>query len=439
MGFFNPISYFIKSFIRIFTRKFFWIILICVCLFLGFILFNNSGVFGATETFDLSFTYKGININLTNIPHISDNFTIQRFYDGYNNLYILNFYSTDASYIKLNSSGNYFSIFDNNNISLSCIATYKAPISNPSTWTVRGTFSGGDTTYWNQMCYNTVPAYFYDGSLYRDADPSPFEVQPYFITTDTELQTFDFDYLQINGGTTKYHLEDNTDALLRLDYLYKGVQYTINLDNYITVNGDNTWQVNIPYNVLTNNIMVRNGESFKYTFVYFGDETYILNKELTYDLTSEQETQINEDSNKQLQSDIYNSSQETNNKLDNVQNSINDSNVDDSNVDDFSSLGDGFDAEDNTGIDELFQMLYDAFCSNEIEDLTFTIPFVNKQVTINASNISNNFPDAIKNIVGVFVWGMVGLWVIKDIRSIIDKISEGSPEDVGSDVKKEVL
>lgn len=84
-------------------------------------------------------------------------------------------------------------------------------------------------------------------------------------------------------------------------------------------------------------------------------------------------------------------------------------------------------------------MLYDAFCTNEVQDLTFTIPFTNKQVTINSSNISDNFPEEIKNIVGVFVWGVVGLWVLKDIRSIIDKISEGSPEDVGSDVKKEVL
>lgn len=102
-------------------------------------------------------------------------------------------------------------------------------------------------------------------------------------------------------------------------------------------------------------------------------------------------------------------------------------------------LSDGFDAEDNTGIDRLFQMLYDAFCTNEIEDLTFTIPFTNKQVVIGTNNISDNYPPAVKNIVGVFVWGVVGLYVLKDIRSIIDKISEGSPEDVGSDVKKEVL
>ena len=48
MGYFNPITYFIKTFIRFFTRKFFWVLLIVILLFLGFIIFNNNGVFAET-------------------------------------------------------------------------------------------------------------------------------------------------------------------------------------------------------------------------------------------------------------------------------------------------------------------------------------------------------------------------------------------------------
>lgn len=42
MAYFNPFVYFIKSFIRLFTRKFFWVLLIFILMFLGFIVFSNT-------------------------------------------------------------------------------------------------------------------------------------------------------------------------------------------------------------------------------------------------------------------------------------------------------------------------------------------------------------------------------------------------------------
>lgn len=121
-----------------------------------------------------------------------------------------------------------------------------------------------------------------------------------------------------------------------------------------------------------------------------------------------------------------------------INSSINNDNVDDM-TSTFSGLSDGFSVNDPTGLDSVFAKLYNAFCTDNVINLTFTIPFVNKQVTISSANVSNYFPQALKSIVSVFVWGMIGLWVLKDIRSMIDRMSEGSPEDVGSDVKKEVL
>ena len=158
----------------------------------------------------------------------------------------------------------------------------------------------------------------------------------------------------------------------------------------------------------------------------------------TYDLTSQQQQDINEDSDKYVQGEILDQQKETNNKLDDLNNNITSDDVDDVSSE-FGDFSNDFGAEDNTGIEQIFQKLYDAFCSDEIQDVVITIPFVNKTFTISTSTISSNFPQAVKNIVGVFVWGVIGLWVLKDIRSSINKIAEGSPEDVGSDVKKEVL
>lgn len=97
----------------------------------------------------------------------------------------------------------------------------------------------------------------------------------------------------------------------------------------------------------------------------------------------------------------------------------------------------GLTVNDNTGLDGAFNILYNAFCNDSVKAFTVTIPFVNETFTINTNTF--NFPEPLRNIISVMVWGMISLWVIKDIRNMVNKMSEGSPEDVGSDVKKEVL
>lgn len=123
--------------------------------------------------------------------------------------------------------------------------------------------------------------------------------------------------------------------------------------------------------------------------------------------------------------------------IDDINNTLTDSSVNNDFLTDLNGLG--FSVQDNSGIDNFFTILYNAFCSDEVQDVTLNIPFVNKTFTISADTVSNRFPVAVRLIVGVFVWGIVGLWVLKDIRSTVDKIREGSPENSGSDIKKEVL
>lgn len=491
MGYFNPITYFFKQLIRIFTKKFFWVILICVCIFLGVLIFSpdvNAIDYDYTsETNDIvlnNFYYakKYINDNIGNFTDYAIIYRPRSYSNGASlGQYCLFAYNSnglgDVQYLYDNNQGFYYfntknvyftliydpynAVLDGSNICGSIFDSdtdissipikyngfnnssyhFSADIMKNSTYTtIYSSFTNGIFASSHHLDLNNIPTYVY---------------KPYFITTNEELQTFDFDYLQISGGTTPYYtsITENSEkhsANFRFRYIYKNVVSEIDVSDYISFNSStNTWQINIPYNAITNSVMVRNGETFTYGLNYkpfFGTEYYISTGELTYNLTSEQENQINEDNNKQLIDNIAENQKQTNERLDNVDNSINnmsntltDSNVDDSSVDDFAALGSDLDTEDVSGIDELFQKLYDAFCTDEVQDLTFTIPFTDKRVTINAANISDRFPEAITSIVGVFVWGMIGLYVLKDIRTTIDKIAEGSPEDVGSDVKKEVL
>lgn len=174
----------------------------------------------------------------------------------------------------------------------------------------------------------------------------------------------------------------------------------------------------------------------------------------TFNLTTEEQDKINNDSDKQLLGNINdninttnnninnlnNTQQQTNNKIDNLTESITSSDFNESEAEGlFANFGQGMVITDNTHLEELFLILYNAFCNNQIINLEFDMPFTNNHVVISSENISSNYPQALVNIVHLFVWGMIGLYIIKDIRTMINKVAEGNIENVSSDVKKEVL
>lgn len=310
---------------------------------------------------------------------------------------------------------------------------------------------------------NNFNVYQFSGGLKYPYNP--YVELPSISTESSTIEDWSFDTLTINGNGVSpiQELEGYTyHKNMYLTFSYNGFNYYRELPrNYINEyleNGHYKFTINIPKSFFNNILYLVEQAQLNLTLSIQQDidSSVITNFSLgTYNITISSDTakDINNTVEKDIQDDIYNEQQktnenlqniqnqqqQTNNNLNNLNNSLTDSNVDDSNVNYITGLSNGFTATDNTGIDQLFQMVYNAFCSNNPEDLVFTIPFTNKQVTINQSNISSRFPGPIKNIVGVFVWGFIGLYVLKDIRGMINKISEGSPEDVGSDVKKEVL
>lgn len=304
---------------------------------------------------------------------------------------------------------------------------------------------------------------FINGGLLYPSNP--YVLTPSISTDSSTIQDWSFDSLTINGNSVSpfQELEGYTyHKIMYLTYNYNGFSYFKEIPfDYIDTFLDNNnykFTINIPKSFFNNSLyLVENAElnltlSIKEEFESNDITNYFLgNYNIT--ISSDMVSDINNTTEKDIQDNIYQEQQKTNDNLENLQqqqqqtndnlnninNSLTDSEVDENNVNDIADLSNGFSVTDNTGIDQLFQMVYNAFCSNNPEDLVFTIPFTNKEVTINQSNISSKFPEPITNIVGIFVWGFVGLYVLKDIRSMINKISEGSPEDVGSDVKKEVL
>ena len=301
-------------------------------------------------------------------------------------------------------------------------------------------------------CSNDI--YNSDLSLYFQKT-STF-VNPSFINP-SDISTFNFNYLQINGGSEDFYTNSSNISRQRifdLELDYQGYTYTMNINDYAILGQDGSCSFAIPKYALFPQLIFRNGEQLDFSLIVtpsampnstgnwssYGLGTYTLS------LTTSEEEQLIEDRQAQQMDNIESGINSVNSNISNLNNNINNLNSDitDSNVDnditsDFSDLSSGFEIEDVSGLEQVFQKLYNAFCTDSIVNVSFTIPFVNKPVTISSDNISSHYPTAVKSIVGVFVWGIIGLWVLKDVRSSVNKIAEGRAEDVGSDVKKEVL
>lgn len=278
MGYFSPLRYFIKYFIRLFSKKYFLFILLFIFIFLLFIVFSGDvnaatldGDYGVSQGISSS-VLSNIDNAITNYKGNFDSFILRYwnnsydiFFYNYNecgNLYLDSQTSSRITvrsqtrrgytnnWVTLNSSGNYVS---RSNLSDTVYMFINSPFA----------------LYTNRNIYTNSSL----NTIYFQSTNNSIAIQPpFFITTDNELKTFDFDYLQIDGGTVPYYTEISEDiganATLSLKYIYKGVTTDIDLTNYIVVNNNNTFDINIPYNVLTNNVIVRNGEEFSYIFTY---------------------------------------------------------------------------------------------------------------------------------------------------------------------------
>lgn len=278
--------------------------------------------------------------------------------------------------------------------------------------------------------------------------------EPPYIVSPNDIPTWDFQFLSINTGDVSPYYVDvvGTTSVSRLREFGLFVDYggqTFWLDDinkYLRSYGD-YGIFNIPISSISNLLYIRNDYTITFRLYVRPDEnpnspdpdTGALGTVAIYDLgtyrlslTSTNQDIINENSNKEVIGNI-------NVGIDSINSSITNSNVDTGEFSKITSLTNDFSVNDGTFIDSIFTTFYTAFCTTEPVNLTFSMPFVNNSITIRSDLVSSNMPIAFKNFVSVFFWGLVLLYISKDIRGMINKISVGDIEHVSSDVKKEVL
>lgn len=261
---------------------------------------------------------------------------------------------------------------------------------------------------------------------------------PFIINNSTSIENWDFDYLSINCGSFPI------TSTFYLDCDYEGYTFSYDdLRDYITI-GNGVGIINIPKTLLNQSIVLRNGFNFSFALQARTTSGQVLYQDLgsyTLNLTTEQEQQLNEDSNKQLIDDINKNQKETTQAIENLENTITDTNIDDSSID--LPIDNSNDITQD-GLNGIFTSIYNAFCVGQPQDIVFPIPFTNKSITLQPNYVRSMLNSVgatwVITIIEAFWWYLISRYIIKDITSKITKIKSGNIESIeNTNIKGDML
>lgn len=265
-------------------------------------------------------------------------------------------------------------------------------------------------------------------------------IEPYIENSSTDIEDWSFDNLSINLGTLGFN---ENDVLI---FTYNNIEYSLFLKDYVeTVGAGNiTNPISIPIAALNNYIVFT--ENADITFEYgsvvgVGNVLKYNMGTYTITLSTTKVNELNDNADRNIQNAILDKTEETNQQLQNLNDSINDDNIDVT-ANDLPSID--VNSPTENGLNNIFQNLYNAFCTGQAQDIVFPIPFTNKNITLSPyyvrDMLNNNNASWVYTFIQAF-WGyLIGRYIIKDITSKIDKIKSGDVENVeNSNIKEDML
>lgn len=177
-------------------------------------------------------------------------------------------------------------------------------------------------------------------------------------------------------------------------------------------------------------------------YEYF-DNSYVftVSSNVTQDyinqLNQQTATTSDDDNQQQLQNSINQQTQ----SIDNINNSITDSTVDNSSV---NLPTDNTNDPTQSGVDNIFQIIYNSFTSGTPQDIVFPIPNTNKNITLSANYVAdslrNNNASWVIDIIQAFYWYIISRYIIVDIMQKVRKIKQGNLDNIeNSNIKEDML
>lgn len=159
------------------------------------------------------------------------------------------------------------------------------------------------------------------GDIFYQASIAPV------ITNDLDdIKNWSFDYLFINGGTLKTSNQFGNNYFW-LETIYNGNTTRIDIDSYYTTLNDTIYWT-IPRNVLLTNNAIINGNDVQFNIIeqraVEGGRDYLTYNldVVTFDITQQEQDNINEDKTQQALDNISNAQQQTTNSINNFNNNF---------------------------------------------------------------------------------------------------------------------
>lgn len=450
MGYFN--YYFYKKFIRTFVNSLFKFfkkhkkIAICLLAFLIYVIINN-------KCFGFNVEYNDIVYDVPDLPFSTEEHpdfvfgTIgtNRFGVGYPAADVANdkFFFTDTNTVRYNITGT--STYGEWYWYDLTIPTNGATIGN---WSAQKLTTHGFLTFnsTGSVIISSVDIYASststDISFVKNSDSYfiPDYIQASFVSTREDLETSGNDKIIINPGSFANEIElrlYNTDANILLFSTPLS-----NYDNYVEredlENPFSNLVYKIPYDALPS-FTLQNGVNYAFRLIYFNEQQVITNISLPFtangDITGG-------GTDNTTNTDINNSIKNTNQKLENIEETITDSTIDVDVENDLPSV----DVQDPTqqGIDNIFNSIYNAFCTGEAQDIILPIPYTEKNITISPyyvkDMLNNNGVGWLYTFIQAFWSYLFGRFIIKDISNKINKIKSGDIDNIqNTNIKEDML
>lgn len=293
------------------------------------------------------------------------------------------------------------------------------PFNNDNTTNLQGAIPSFNQSLENpnnplEIVYSNVDIYLNDEPIYQDY------TNPSLGNSQSELENLSFSNFIVNANSYTQDIENNDGTLFMLFYnrslsnsqttdgLYpikekaftKGSIYT----DYNNSTSDNMifkfpiFMSGVYFNVgSTYEIrlakQVYNSEYNTMTYEYFGDPIqFTVSNDVTQDyinqLNQQTATSTDSETTQELQNSINDQTNAINNQtesIDNINTSINNSNVDNSSID---LPTDNTQNPTQSGIDNIFQTIYNGFTSGTPQDIVFPLPYSTNNITIKPNYIN---------------------------------------------------
>lgn len=265
-----------------------------------------------------------------------------------------------------------------------------------------------------EVIYSNLDVYLNNEPIYQNF------VAPSLSNTQTQLENLSFSNFIINANSFTDDLKNNDGLLYMLFYnrslsnpqttdgLYP-IKEKIFVDGSIYIDYENSTEDNLifSYPIFKTGVLFNVGSTYEIKFAkvigwydndtplleYFDNSyTFTISRDVTQDyineLNQQTATTTDEDNNKELQDKIDNQTNAINNQtqsIDNINNSITDSTVDNSSID---LPTDNTQDPTQSGIDNIFQTIYNGFTSGTPRDIVFPLPYSSNNITIKPNYVS---------------------------------------------------